>query len=56
MVDVFDDFAPQIAKQIKELASALATDLPKVNTALKAAGATAIVPSAVDVAKPAPRF
>jgi photosystem II stability/assembly factor-like uncharacterized protein len=56
MGEVYDDFAAQIAKQLKELESALATDLPRVNAALKAAGAAPIVPSAVDVLKPVPNF
>jgi hypothetical protein len=56
MVEVFNDFAPQIAKQLNELKAALATDLPKINTALKSAGAAAIVPSSVDLTKPAASF
>ena len=56
MVDVFNMFAPQVAKQIAELKSALATDLPKVNDALKAAGAAAIVPGSADVLRPAANF
>ena len=53
MIEVFKMFAPQIGAQIKELDAALKTDLPKVNAALKAAGQPAIVPSSVDVLKPA---
>jgi hypothetical protein len=51
MVEVVNDFAPQIQKQLTELKSALSTDLPKINAALKKAGAAEIVPSSVDVAK-----
>jgi hypothetical protein len=56
MVEVFNDFAPQIAKQLNELKGALGADLTKVNDALKKAGAAAIVPSAVDVMVPARSF
>jgi hypothetical protein len=56
MVEVFNVFAPQIGGQISALNSALKTDLPKVNDALKAAGAAAITVSAVDVLKPASRY
>ena len=56
MVEVFHVFAPQIGGQIKELHAAIETDLPKVNAALKAAGASAIVPSSADVLTPARNF
>jgi hypothetical protein len=56
MVEVVNDFAPQIQKQLSELHSALTTDLPKINAALKKAGAAEIVPSSVDVAKLAASF
>jgi hypothetical protein len=56
MVEVFNDFAPQIAKQLNELKSALASDLPKVNDALKKAGAAPVVASSVDVMVPARSF
>ena len=56
MVEVFNDFAPQIQKQLNELKSALSTDLPKINASLKKAGAAEIVVSSVDVMKVAPSF
>ena len=56
MGEVFNVFAPQIGAQIGALNNALKTDLPKVNDALKAAGAPAIKVSSVDVLNPASRY
>ena len=56
MVEVFSDFAPHIGQEITDLNNSLKTDLPKVNAALKAAGAPEIKVSSVDVLKAVSKY
>src|SRR5207244_10035072 len=54
MYDVFRLFAPQIQAQLAALAQTLKTDLPAVNTSLRAANSPRIVPRAAEIRTPAP--
>ncbi|HTG54322.1 MAG TPA: hypothetical protein VL980_05700, partial [Gemmatimonadaceae bacterium] len=56
MVEVFSDFAPHIGQEITDLNNSLKNDLPKVNSALKAAGAPEIKVSSVDVLKAVSKY
>jgi len=54
MYDVFRLFAPQIQAQLAALAQTMKSDLPAVNTALRAANSPRIVPRAAEIRTPAP--